>query len=225
MRKKERFDIRGFSFEQFIDFLFDHESSKPDVENGKPTKWNPWFFSARVEFDPQVVCVYYTDLFRDSFFLADRFSKAQLDEGFWAIQATGLDCSAYRTVWDKKLDFGLRQDCVRSMAALFESLFFNDGLDTAVYMWWDSFCYDFHCGNKKRSNGGEEMAMQDVLFETLLTILWFNSDVCRAAALHGLSHLHHPGTEEVIRRYLDEAPFLNNDVRVMAQAAAQFKLQ
>ena len=27
-------------------------------------------------------------------------------------------------------------------------------VDTSVHMWWDSLCYSWHCGNRKRERGG-----------------------------------------------------------------------
>ena len=72
-------DISEFSFEEFVDFLFDRDIP-PETE-----KWNPWYWHAEIMFDPQRVCSYYTKLFRQPRFLLTRFSKTQLDEGFWGI--------------------------------------------------------------------------------------------------------------------------------------------
>ena len=110
------------------------------------------------------------------------------------------------------------------MPYLFKDLFFAEPLDTAVYMWWDSFCYDWHCGNRKRERGGEDMAMQDVMFETLSQILAIPSEICQGAAIHGLSHLHHPKTEALIQRYLDRNPSLSEEWRATALAASRFEL-
>ena len=110
------------------------------------------------------------------------------------------------------------------MFYLFKDLFFAEPLDTAVYMWWDSFCYDWHCGNRRRESGGEDMEMQDVMFGTISQILAIPSEICQGAALHGLSHLHHPETEALIQRYLDENPSVNKDLRNMAVAAGRFEL-
>jgi hypothetical protein len=50
--------------------------------------------------------------------------------------------------------------------------------------------------------------MQDVMFVTMSEILGIDSDECRYAALHGLSHLHHPATLELIRAYRSTIPDL-----------------
>lgn len=86
------------------------------------------------------------------------------------------------------------------MAVLFERLFVNEPLDTSIHMWWDSLCYAWHCGNRKRENGGEDSESQDVFFQTLVKVLALDSWICQRAALHGLGHLHHPETAEVMSR-------------------------
>jgi hypothetical protein len=92
------------------------------------------------------------------------------------------------------------------MADLFRILFATEPLDTSVQMWWDILCYDWHCGNRKRERerGGEDERMQDVIFQTLTAILALDSGICQRAALHGLGHLHHPETENLIQRYIAE---------------------
>jgi SAM-dependent methyltransferase len=46
-------------------------------------------------------------------------------------------------------------------------------------MWWDSLCYDWHCGNRRRVNGGEDLRMQDAMFETIARILSIPSIECQ----------------------------------------------
>lgn len=50
--------------------------------------------------------------------------------------------------------------------------------------------------------------MQDVMFATLSEILGVDSEECRNAALHGLSHPHHPATQELIQAYRSTIPCL-----------------
>jgi len=223
-------DVSQFSFEEFIGFLFDRkvpaetESFAYLAERGETKKWNPWYWNTAVMFDPQRVCDYYIRLFRNPCFLLDRFSNPQLEQAFWGIQAANLDCSASNAIWNSDLPFALREECARSMFYLFRDLFATEPLESSVCMWWDSLCYDWHCGNKKRSRGGEDLAMQDVMFETLTEILALDSEVCQGAALHGLSHLHHPATEELIQNYLKMHPSLNEEWRDAALGAARFDL-
>lgn len=187
-------------------------------------KRDPWYWNMEVTYVSEIICSYYVKLFRQPEFLIRRFSKAQLDEGFWAIQGPNLDCAVERVLWDTDLPFAVREECVRSMVDLFRLLFATEPLDSSVQMWWDSLCYDWHCGNRNRDSGGEDLKMQDVMFETLAAILSLDSPICQRAALHGLGHLHHPGTQKLIQQYLREHPSLGEEQREYAIAAAAFKV-
>ena len=230
MRNTIVVDISQFSFEEFITFLFNREVPSAEksfiylAERGETKKWNPWYWGTETTFDSQHICDYYVLLFRQPNFLPERFTEAQLEQAFWAIQTTNLDCSVVNVIWNPELPFANREECVRSMLYLFKNLFATNPLQTSVCMWWDSLCYCWHCGNKSRKNGGEDAAMQDVMFETLVEILALDSETCQGAALHGLSHLHHPSTEDVIRGYLGKHPTLNDEWRNAALGAARFDL-
>ena len=195
----ESVDLTDASFDEFVRFLFDRQvSPKPEP----PKRWNPWHWHVAVEFDAKRICGYYLKLFQNPGFLLTRFTRDQLEEGFWAIQGPNLDCSAYRLVFESDLPLSDREECIRSMSHLFKRLFVAERLDTSVQMWWDSFCYDWHCGNRRRERGGEDLQLQDILFETLTRILTIDSDTCQGAALHGLGHLHHPETVDIIERFI-----------------------
>jgi hypothetical protein len=171
-----------------------------------------------------VICAYYVRLFQEPEFLSTRFSKAQLEEGFWAIQVFNLDCSAYRIIHETDLPFTLREECIRSMFDLFTRLFSKESLDSSVSMWWDSMCYDWDCGNRKRERGGDDERMQDTFFETLSKLLSSSSENCQRNALHGLGHLHHPETPKLIERYIQEHPSLTNESKAYALSAAKFQV-
>lgn len=178
-------------------------------------------------FDPLQICDFYTRLFRDPGFLLERFSKAQLEQGFWAIPSEGfLECSVAGLIWNTDLTFAAREECVRSMFYLYKNLFAAERLDTAAYMWWDSLVWHlWHRGRKDRLRGGEDSSMQDVIFETLVNILALDSEDCQCAALHGLGHLHHPATEEVIQHYITQHPSLSGERKDYALAAGRFEVE
>jgi hypothetical protein len=157
--------------------------------------------------------------------LLERFSKPQLEEGFWAIPGANLNCSVQNLIWIEELDFSIREGSVRAMYHLFEHLFALEHLETSAHMWWDALCYDWHCGNRDRANGGDDQYMQDVMFETLTKILGLESIECQKDALHGLGHLHHPGTKELIGQYVANHPRLTSEMRNYALAAAEFEVQ
>lgn len=218
----QQFDIRGISFEEFVDFLFEHEIP-PDIDrNGRRSQ--PWYDAANIEFDAEELVSHYTTLFTEPAFLLKRFSKEKLEQGFWAVMGGPFDCSVEKVIWNSEVPFEQRGNCVRAMHFLYEKLFASDPLYTSSNMWWDSLAYDWHCGNRNRSNGGEDRLMHDVMFETLERILGLSSPQCQAAALHGLGHLHHPKTVETIDAYLKRNPRLDSEMTNYARAASRFEV-
>ena len=90
-----------------------------------------------------------------------------------------------------ELPLPAREECVRSMFYLYRDLFAIEPSETAGFMWWDSICWHlWHRGRKDRQRGGEELSMQDVMFETLVEILALDSENCQCAALHGLGSVN-----------------------------------
>ena len=211
-------DLTDSSFDEFVAFLFHHD------EPPQSDKYDPWYFNVEVEFDAKNIGAYYARMFRQPEFLLKLFTKAQLEEGFWAIQGPNLDCSVSRIIEDSDLPLSVREECIRSMADLFKRLFAIEPFDSSVQMWWDSLCYDWHCGNRNRERGGEDLELQDVFFQTLARVLAIDSWICQGAALHGLGHLHHPQTKELIERFVDKHPSLTQEQKAYALAAAKFKV-
>ena len=212
-------DLTNFSFDEFVSFLFDHDVP-PESE-----KYDPWYFHAEVEFDAKKISAYYVQLFRQPELLLSRYTRPQLEEGFWAIQSPNLDCSVFRIIDDSEQPISIREECIGSMPDLFERLFAKEPLDTSVQMWWDSMCYAWHCGNRNRENGGEDLQLQDMFFRALAKVLAIDSMICQRAALHGLGHLHHPDSKELIERYISDHPSLTGEQKAYALAAAKFEVQ
>jgi hypothetical protein len=209
-------DLTQSSFDDFIAFLFDRDVSLES--QGR----DYWYWHVEVEFDAKKIAAYYVQLFRQPEFLLERFTKAQLDEGFWAIQVENLDCSVNRIINDSDLPLSVREDCIRSMTDLFTRLFAKGKFDTSVWMWWDSLCYDWNCRNRNRERGGKDLELQDIYFQTLADVLAIASWTCQEAALHGLGHLHHPQTSELIGRFIDGHGSLTEEQKKYALAAARF---
>ena len=207
-------DLSEASFEDFVGFLFDHEVGP-----------FPWYWRVTVDYDPDSVIGYYTSLFTAPRFLLARFTVDQLEQGFWAMQGSLLDCSITDVIWERDVPFANRERCVRAMFDLFAQLFDGWSLESsAVNMWWDSLAYDWECGNRSRANGGEDRPMQDVMFATIARILDLPSETCQAAALHGLGHLHHPDTADLIQGYLTRNSAISAELRDYALAAARFEV-
>jgi hypothetical protein len=212
-------DLTNASYEEFVAFIFDHDITFES--EGK----DYWYWHMEVQFDARKIAAYYVQMFKEPEFLLTRYTKEQLEEGFWAIEGANLDCSVNRIIDDSELRLSIREECIRSMTNLFKRLFAREALDTSVFMWWDELCYDWHCGNRNRERGGEDLELQDVFFQTIAEVLAIDSWICQKAALHGLGHLHHPQTKELIDRFLEEHPSLTQEQKAYAVAAANFKVQ
>jgi hypothetical protein len=183
-----------------------------------------WYWTIEATFDPTRLRSYYVDLFSEPRFLLDQFSRPQLEQGFWAIPSSTLNCSVRELIWMDNLDFDMRAECVHAMYYLFERLFSIEHLETSAHMWWDALCFDWECGNRSRNRGGEDQLMQDVMFETLAQILKLESVQCQADALHGLGHLHHPNTGKLIEQFIANHSALTLEMKQYALAAAEFRI-
>jgi hypothetical protein len=211
-------DLTDASFDAFVAFLFDHDVTLES--KGK----DYWYWHVGVEFDAKKIAGYYVQLFSQPEFLLTRFTKAQLEEGFWAIHGPNLDCAVSQIIDDSDLPLSIRAECIRSMTNLFKRLFATEPFVTSVQMWWDSLCYDWHCRNRIRERGGDDLELQDIFFQTLAEVLAIDSSICQGAALHGLGHLHHPQTNELIERFIDAHPSLTEEQKTYALAAAKFQV-
>jgi len=218
MKEREQIDIRGYSYDEFVSFVFDREI-RP-----REGKYHPWYFDVEVAFDANRLCAFYIRLFRDPNSILAKYSKAQLEQGFWAIHGASFDCSVQHLIWNTDVPFPSRCECVKSMSDLFKRFFATEPLETSVSMWWDSLCYEWECGNRNRERGGEDMLMQDVMFEVLAGLLQNDSEICQGAALHGLGHLHHPSTQKLVEDYIKQRPSLGEAWKKYALAAARFEI-
>src|SRR5882762_687773 len=180
MEPVARIDISQYTFHQFVSFLFDKE-----VAVGPSGKQNPWYWRTEVAHNPLLTCKHYVRLFLQPTFLLDKFSKAQLEQGFWAIPGSNLECSVNNLLRDSELSLADKERCIRSMFDLFRHFFAAEPLETSGYMWWDALCYGWHCGNRRRERGGDDLELQNVIFDTLSDILALDSEFCQGAALHG----------------------------------------
>ena len=218
MEEPEREDLSNMSFDEFVSLIFE-EATPPDAEKTELS-----FRYVGVEIDAKRICDYYVRLFREPEFLLSRFTKQQLEGGFWAIMSHTHEWSAGNIIEYSDAPLSSRKECIESMATLFQRLFVNEPLDTSVHMWWDSLCYGWHSGVRNRERGGEDSELQDIFFQTLAKVLAVDSWICQGAALHGLGHLHHPQTTHLIERFIAEHPSLTKEQIAYALAAAKFNV-
>jgi hypothetical protein len=171
------------------------------------------------------VAEYYRLLFLEPDSLADDYSRSQIDAGFGAMINCNVPANVPDLVWDRRVQFELRESMIRAMKTLYERLFDKDPLFGTPFMWWDPIAYPFEAGIRSRSDGGETSRLQDVMFDTLREILNLPSHHSQKAALHGLGHLHHPDTAQVIEMYLDSHNSIPPELRAYARLSAMGLLQ
>jgi hypothetical protein len=109
----QEIDIRGFSFDEFVAFVFDRDVSTES--KGK----DYWYWHVEVNFDAARIVGYYQKLFERPEFLLERFSRTQLEEGFWAVHGPNLDCAVSQIIDDDELPLSIRKACIRSMTEFF----------------------------------------------------------------------------------------------------------
>ncbi|MBA3857498.1 MAG: hypothetical protein C0507_11375 [Cyanobacteria bacterium PR.3.49] len=187
------YDLRRSSYDEFLDFVFDH-----------PVEKESWYSGSKVEvvFDAVHNAELLTELFCNARPLLDKYSREQLEQGFWTLQSGRLIGLVEYVMHDLSVPFEKRAECIRSMFYLYRDLFAVDDLETSTNMWWDSISGTYNIGRRTHTTSEDDRKIQDVMFETLTKILYLESEECQGAALHGLGHLRHPNTEKVIRDWI-----------------------
>lgn len=184
------YDLRNATLDQFAQYIFENAESK----------WKDECDPA-VDLNPSEFATLYTKLFSNPTFLLDRFTLKQLECGFWEIQSCNMPGNAGEIIFDGTVPFELRRLCIESMYSLYDNIFAIPLLPLICDMWWDGIAYGYCCGNYSRKNE-DQRQLQDVMFSTLCRILALSSEPCQYGALHGLGHLLHPDTKQVIEEFL-----------------------
>lgn len=192
-------DIDKLSFEQFIIFVFDHPVE--DIQNAWYRGIDEWEWC-----DDSTVFEHLLRLFRNPAFLLERYTNEQLDQGFWFIKGP---CCGFleNTLWNPDIPWSIRKELIDAMGDLYEKLFAINSLDTSSNMWWHTLANDYTSmdGSDIISRGmfPNDPIVQQAIFETLCRIIKLPSRDCQWAALHGMGHLRHPDTVQVITKYLE----------------------
>jgi len=76
-------------------------------------------------------------------------------------------------------------------------------------MWWDEILHDLDPMPKEYKFGHATLTpnqsqIVETIFLTLSRILAIDHRSCQICALHGLGHLYHASSEQLVQRYLDE---------------------
>ena len=209
------YDLIDVSAHVFQAFVFDH----PVPKQGDDC----WYHQADLEIDyvPAEQAAHFCTLFVRSDRLPKLYSRAQLEQGCWAMMASGFDGNVGDLLWCPDLDIGAKIRLIEAMHDLYAGLFTTDPLEHAAEMWWDSFAYDFNPMWRFDPQGNpDHRRIQAAMHETLCEILELPSLPCQMAALHGMNHVQHPETGSAVDRYLRQQSGLSPDERDYALACS-----
>ncbi len=210
--------LRGWSFEAFMVLLFEE---LPKAQNGG---------TDLVLEEPDLLCADY-DPAENLAHLAHLFESPDLLQAQPAEDLAG----ALRFIsfigdwregfvdqfWNPDVPWEARHRCIRSFEGLYVAMGStkDERLKEAMFMLWDLIAHDYRY-DKKALSGSEDGRVQEAIFQTLLRILELPEDLCRGAALHGLNHLAHARTAEVVGSWIERTHGLDEDLRAYAYSCA-----
>ena len=219
--------LTDLKFDAWVDHVFDHPVVDP--------AWH-WDISADVtEPSPATSVGYLTKLFKSADTILARFSDEQLNQAFWYLASNA--CSNYMfALLEDGVAWPKRQECIRSIGNLFERVFAKrcsehlshldepgaNPLNSACYMWWDSFP---SWGDPADASCLERDAE---ILEVMRKTLSLDSIACQEAALHGLGHWHMhylEQTETIIDDYLQRDTDLRVKLKDYAHSARRGYMQ
>lgn len=208
-----RVDLAGASFEEFIAFVFDHPVV-PDGHEGEK-----WYLQHDLEIniDPGHQVQFLTMLFRHPDVLLERYSPAQIDQGFWFMFIQGQEWFM-DPLWDRAIPRAAREACVLAIPELYRRLFEREPIGLAPWMLWDLLADGFvGYAGRPPERAGEDDHVRAAMFQACRIMLASPSPETQRAALHGLFHLEHPRGPAMIRAWLDSTSGLSDRTRAYAE--------
>ncbi|MBW4494269.1 MAG: hypothetical protein KME26_14515 [Oscillatoria princeps RMCB-10] len=196
-------NLNEYSFEEWVDFVFDHPVTDPPWHHGNEWEWTG---------DIEHLLPYVARLFRNPDFLLDKYSEDQLIQGFGYLSSW---INVPNWIWRKDVPWPLREECIFSMVTLCERLFVKNPLDETCSMWWNWFRY--------YGEDPPEERVGEAMLQALSQVLKLPSTDCWASALYGLANLQHSGKKEVIESFLQAHPDLEEGWKSLASAAIEGK--
>lgn len=205
------YDLRNTTFEQKVGFLFDHINL---------AHLKGWDRKVYVDLDNDEMISFYIELFSNPQFLLDRFTIEQLESSLWVIP-TFRKWSLTSMLRPRYIAPHKHTVLIRAVGDLFEKLFADDRFKDsgAVFMWWDDLAYGY-----LHSRSARYRYFGQIIFETLTQILQLDALHCQKSALHGLNHLRHPDTKQIIMTFLEAHPELSKNDRQYALYAIEGQL-
>jgi len=167
-------DPTTLSFESFVLHLFNRPVARTEEDArifNRETNMDPGVA------DPEALVTMTARLFREFGQIAPRYSPEQVDKAMWFLQ--GDPYMIFSEAGSRHVSDAAALELLTSTYHVFADYVAGRGLSDDVTSF--HMVYDQMWGND---------SWQPVLFETMVRVLEIDDDDCRAAALHGLNHLH-----------------------------------
>src|SRR2546425_580998 len=197
-------DLREATFDAWLAFIFDHAPLPEDADDGEAKEWYWALDDEEIVVDPRRQITYLRQLFEQPAVLLERFSPAQIDQGFWCMFGGWGENLFNETFWNSAIPWLDRAAAIRAIERLYDALFGLHDVGSAGFMLWDMLAYDYYCGIRHPTENPEDTRVQQVMFETLQRMLTSPSERTQMAALHGLHHLMRPESLAAVGQFLAE---------------------
>lgn len=182
-------ELQNVIFDQWLDFVFNHPVTKP-----------AWYWADDADDwagGAAETIQHLTRTFLDSGSVLQKFSDAQLNQGFWyliSVSCSDIACS----ITNESVSNRARIDCIKAIVNLFRDCFAlrcsnhlshldesgANPLNSICYMWWDLFPV---FGKPEEPVWAK---FDTTVLDVMEAILEIESEACRESALHGLGEWH-----------------------------------
>ncbi len=223
---KNNISGRVKSFEDWIDYVFNHPVTEP-----------AWYFKD-IEKDNWVlsedaVVEYMTRLFANPAAFLEPFSNAQVNQGLQYLVSPSCSSQMFALL-NESVSWEKRKEALLAIYALFERYFVKycanvlardekrKPLNNVCFMWWDVFPWH---GRPKEPKYAE---IDGLILSVMEKILFISHTACQESALHGLGHwqISYPErVKKIIDDFLARNPEMLPELREYALRARTGRIQ
>jgi hypothetical protein len=209
-----RIDLREATYDEWLTFIFDHPVPPAWEDHDSSQAWY-WQGDLQLVVDPIKQISFLTRFTQSADEILGRYTEDQIDQGLWYIFSAGGEAEFYDHLWNPKVPWELRERCIAALPQLWPRLFEQADVGTMSYMLWDSLAHPYDHGRRKPGDHPEDHRVQDAICDALRSQLSSTLGPTQYAALHGLGHLRHPDTQNIIEGFLGRSD-IGDDLREYA---------
>lgn len=224
------YDLRNASFEEFLDFLFDHPVTEryrkeSPVVSEKLTD-RRWYDRIGFPGEPKVLHTaewtadHYTVLFERPEILLDRYSRDQIAQGFDLVAGcltASFDAGLGRLLVDRSIELERRLRLAEALYPLHDRLFVGNDLTSVAGGLWFGLGIAIGVHGKPESEYGEDTTdlaqIKGALFTVLCRLLDHKEVRFVDAAMLGMKGIEHWKTPVALRACLNSRDDLGEETR------------